>query len=115
MEGNMVDFHSLLKDHVGLVSALRAIQPSDKERDALGELYATASGFLVTRDAGNRVRGETIYQCSKIGGYLTAHFGGVGATDSMMWIGYIKPDEADAEHWVMRPEIRAALKSLGRF
>lgn len=113
----MTDFYSLLKDTPGLAAALQSIKlkTTNKQYSHLGQLYATTGGFLTTRDKGNRVRGETVYSCSKIGGYLTAHFGGIGATDSMMWVGIIKQDTAGNEHWKMRPEMRAAVASLGWF
>jgi hypothetical protein len=116
-ERPVTDFYSLLKDTQGLAAALQSIQlnTTDKQRSDLGQLYTTTDGFLTTRDKGNRVRGETVYSCSKIGSYLTAHFGGIGATDSMMWVGLIKQDKAGNEHWVMRPEMRAAVASLGWF
>jgi hypothetical protein len=60
----MVEFNDLLKDQTALMRALRSIQPTEKERARLGELYAALGGFLVTRDTGNRARGETIYQCN---------------------------------------------------
>ena len=113
----MTDFYSLLEDTRGLAAALQSIQlkTTDKQRLHLGQLYTTTGGFLTTRDKGNRVRGVTVNTCSKIGSYLTAHFGGIGATDSMMWVGLIKLDKAGNEYWVMRPEMRAAVASLGWF
>jgi hypothetical protein len=113
----MTEFFSLLKDTRGLAVALKSIRlkMTGKQFSDLGQLYTTTSGFLATRDKGNRVRGETVYSCSKIGGYLTGHFGGIGATDSMMWVGVIKQDAVGNEHWMMRPEMRTAVASIGWF
>lgn len=113
----MTDFFPLLKDTRGLAAALQSIKPNmtDKQFSDFGQLYTTTGGFLTTRDKGNRVRGETVYSCSKIGSYLTAHFGRLGAIDNMMWVGVIKQDSAGNQHWVMRPEMRTAVASLGWF
>jgi hypothetical protein len=111
----MTKFFSLLEDTKGMAAALQSIKPkmTDRQFSDLGQLFTTTDGVLTTRDKGNRVRGETVYSCSKIGSYLTMHFEGIGATDSMMWLGTLKRDAAGNEHWMMRPEMRAALASLG--
>lgn len=67
----------------------------------------------VARDKGNRVRGETVYSCTQIGKYLTAYFDGVRPGDLMMWVGYIEPQTDGSELWMMRPEVRTAIKRLG--
>lgn len=109
----MKDFKSYLKDANLLAKALESIQMKPKEKSDLGELYMSKHGIPVSRDKGNRVRGETVYSCSRIGKYLTLHFEGVGPGDSMMWIGYIEPQSDGSEQWMMRPEIRNAIKGLG--
>jgi hypothetical protein len=67
---------------------------------------------MTSRDAGSRVRGDTVFSCSKVGGYLTKHFDGVGPGDKMMWIGTIKHDAKGNERWIMRPQIKVALETL---
>ena len=113
----MTDFSKLLNDTKGLAEALSSIRAkaTEKQFNDLGQLYATKLGFLATRDAGNRVRGETVYSCSKIGAYLTERFNGVGPGDKMMWVGRIERDKKGNENWQMRPEMRAALSTLGWF
>jgi len=111
----MTDFHDLLSIPAELVAALKSVQTqmSEKEKGDLLQLYGARGGVYVTRDKGNRVRGDTVYSCSKVGAYLTKHFDGVGPNDKMMWIGTIKRDAKGQERWTMRPQIKAALVSLG--
>lgn len=108
----MPDFQELLDKPRLLSVALKTVQMSEKERGDLIALYGTRGGVFSSRDAGNRVRGDTVYSCSKVGVYLTKHFDGVGPGDKMMWIGTIKHDSKGQERWVMRPQIKAALQSL---
>jgi len=86
---------------------------SDKDRGDLIQLVGTRGGIYATRDKGQRVRGDTVYSCSKVGRYLTDHFGGIGPKDQMMWVGFLKPDANGLERWIMRPEIKSAIQSLG--
>ena len=109
----MHDFKELLGDAPSLANALRSLQLSAKEKSDLGTLYSCGSGISVKRDNGRRVRGETIYSCSKVGSKLTKYFNGVGPQDKMMWVGYIQLDGNENEQWVLRPEIRLAIKELG--
>lgn len=108
----MSDYHSLLNSPKLILTALKSVQMSDKERTDLVALYGTRGGVMVTRDKGSRVRGDTVFSCSKVGGYLTKHFDGVGPGDKLMWIGTIKLDAKDNERWIMRPQIKAALEVL---
>lgn len=108
-------FFDILDDPDALTEALASIQLTGKQRAHLGELFASADGEVVRKDAGNRVQSTTRYSCSKIGGYLTKHFGGIGATDNMMWVGFIAHDADGGERWVMRTQIRSALVQLGWF
>jgi hypothetical protein len=108
-------FFDLLDDPAALTEALASIQLTGKQRAHLGELFASADGEAVRKDAGNRVQSTTRYSCSKIGGYLTKHFGGVGATHDMMWVGFIAHDVNGGERWIMRTQIREALVQLGWF
>ena len=109
----MNDYKACLKDTQLLAKALSSVQMSLKEKSDLGQLYADKSGVQVKRDKGNRVRGETVYSCSKIGAGLTAHFR-IGPMDKMMWVGRLAIKDG-TERWSMRPEVRAAIKTLGRF
>lgn len=84
-----------------------------KQRDDMALLYNAKRGLPVERDKGNRVRGPSVFSCSKIGADLTRHFGCVGPGDKMMWIGHIKPDSADNELWVMRKEVCVAMVAAG--
>ena len=111
----MHDFMDLLRDTSILAAALKSIQLNDKERESLRRLHASAVGFDSGRDSRNIVRAETSYHCSKIGGYLTRHFDGVGPRDKMMWIGYLVQDAKGGERWVMRSQVRAAISSLHWF
>ena len=110
----MKDFKSYLKDTALLAKALESIQLKPKEKSDLGELYASKQGVSVSRDKGNRVRGDTIYSCSQIGKHLTAYFG-ARPNDLMMWVGFIEPQDDGGEQWMIRPEVRAAIKRLGWF
>lgn len=111
----MSDLLSILKNTEGLANALDSIfkKLTPKQKDDLQLLYSSPVGVLTTRDSGRRVRGETIYSCSRIGAHLSDYFDGVGPADKMMWVGFIKPDPHGNQHWVMREEIRSALKRLG--
>lgn len=109
----MDDYKACLKDTELLAKALSSVQMSPKEKSDLGQLYIDKGGVVVTRDKGNRVRGETVFSCSKIGAGLTAHFG-VGPMDKMMWIGCLAAKDG-SEIWSMRPEVRSAVKILGWF
>jgi len=111
----MKDFRSYLNDTELLMKAFASINMSPKEKADLGELYASTLGVSVTRDKGNRVRGDTVYSCSQIGKCLSAYFDGIRPNDLMMWVGLIKPQSDGSEQWVMRPEIRSAIKKLGWF
>jgi hypothetical protein len=111
----MKDFKSYLKDTGLLTKALESIQMKPKEKSDLGELYASKSGIAVTRDKGNRVRGDTVYSCSQIGKQLTTYFDGTRPNDLMMWVGFIEPQNDGGEKWMIRPEVRSAIKRLGWF
>lgn len=84
-----------------------------KQKDDLQLLYSSPIGVLTSRDKRRIVRGDTVRSCSNIGTYLTDYFDSVGPIDQMMWVGFIKPDSQGNEYWVMREEIRSALKRLG--
>ena len=111
----MPDFHELLDKPDAMSNAFRAIRPSmsAKEFADLGELFGNATGLPAWRDKGNRVRGGAVYTSSRIGAYLTSHFDGVGPNDKMMWVGLVVPDKRKNESWVMRPQVRNALTTLG--
>jgi len=111
----MKDFTSHLKDAENFAKALESIQLKPKEKADLGELYASKSGISVTRDKGNRVRGDTVYSCSQIGKYLTAYFDGTRPGDLMMWVGWIDSQPDGSERWKMRKEVSAAIKRLRWF
>ena len=105
----MNDFATLLTDTGLLRKALRSIDLSARERADLSQLYWSAKGVQVTRDKNNRVRGDTVHTCSKVGSRLTAVFDGVGPTDQMMWFATLKMDAKEQERWIMRPSIRLAI------
>jgi hypothetical protein len=109
----MTNFHEILEDKKALVGAFKSIQISEKQRENLIQLCNTRGGVHTTRDSGMRVRGETVYSSSKVGVALTKHFDGVGPGDKMMWIGTIKQDAKNEERWVMRPQIKDALATMG--
>jgi hypothetical protein len=111
----MKDFESHLKDTVHFAKALDSIQLKPKEKADLGELYAREFGIPMTRDKGNRVRGDTVHSCSQIGKYLTAYFDGTRPGDLMMWIGRIVRQPDGSELWKMRAEVRFAIEKLGWF
>jgi hypothetical protein len=111
----MRDFQSYLDDSEALAKAFRAIQLKPKEKADLGELYARPIGIPVTRDKSNCVRGETVFSCSRVGRYLTSHFGGIRPGDLMMWVGYIDAQSDLIERWIMRPQVRSAIEKLGWF
>ena len=73
----MTYFLALLDSSKKLTAALKSVQMSDKERCDLIELCNFKGGISATRDKGNRLRGDTIYSCSKMGTYLTQHFDGI--------------------------------------
>jgi len=107
-------FEEALEDVAGLAAALESIQLSEKLREELRSLFEKTDGFEVSRDRKNRVRASTVHNCSKIGGHLTTHYGGVGPQDKMMWIGFVRRTNA-GERWLMRGQIRAALVMAGWF
>jgi hypothetical protein len=112
----MSDVLSRLKNIDGMTTALESIYEklTQKQKDDLRLLYSTPLGVLTSRDGNRRVQGDTISSCSRIGTYLTDYFDGVGSTtDKMMWIGFIASDHQGNEYWVMRDEMRSALKRAG--
>jgi hypothetical protein len=109
----METYRVLLTQPSVLAAALKSIQMSDKQLADLIALYGTRGGVHVTRDAGNRVRGDTVHSCSTVGALLTKHLNSEGPGDKMMWIGTIKPDAKGQERWVMRPQIKAAMAANG--
>lgn len=111
----MKDFVDHLMDTESFAKALASIQLKPKEKADLGELYASKRGVSVTRDKGNRLRGDTVYSCSQIGKYLTAYFNGIRPGDLMMWVGHIEEQSDGSELWIMRPEVRSAVKRLRWF
>lgn len=111
----MKDFRDLLRDTPQLANALSSIQLNEKEKDSLRRLYASPVGFEASRDSSNRLKAETVYHCSKTGGYLSKYFEGIGPMDNMMWVGHIEVDSQGLEHWLMRSEMREAIKTLGWF
>ena len=84
-----------------------------KQKDDLRLLYSTPLGILTSRDDKRRVRGDTVTSCSRIGTHLTDYFNGAGPTDKMMWVGYLETGHQGTEYWVMREEMRSALKLAG--
>ena len=112
------DFWTLLDDIDGLSRAFAGIEPSlkSKQREHLGELFASPDGEPADRLGKNRVvKSRTRVSCSQIGQLMTGHFGGVGPNDQMMWIGLMPPPKAGQDRWAMRPQIREALSRLGWF
>ena len=111
----MATFLELLTNPKKLEAGLKAVKKemSEKQYGDLITLATTRGGVDVTRDAGSRVRGETVYSCSKIGVMLTKHFGGVGPMDNMMWIGQLMTNAKGDERWAIRPQVKAAVKALG--
>ncbi len=106
------DYQTYLRNPALLAKAFESVQMKPKEKADLGELYASKHGVSVTRDKGNRLRGNTVYSCSQIGKHLTAYFDGSRPGDLMMWVGQIEPQNDGSEQWLMRPEIRSAIKKL---
>ena len=112
------DFLALLDDIDGLCGAFRGIEQAltRKQREHLGELFASPDGEPADRQAKNRVvKSRTRVSCSAIGQLMTGYFGGVGPMDQMMWIGFMPPPKAGQERWAMRPQIRESLSRLGWF
>jgi hypothetical protein len=109
-------YPDIREDTKGLAKALESIQLGDKYLGHLRKLFNSVDGEPATRDEVTRVvKSETRFSCSRIGGLLTTHFGGVGPTDKMMWIGYLPRDAQGNERWVLKPEIREALRLLNWF
>lgn len=114
----MASLQSILDDPSsipGIASVLRAIESQEKFMADLELLYVSTSGIEVTRDAGLRVRGPTVYSCSRIGTYLTNHFKQGGEFDKMMWVGFLARKTSGKEYWITRPVIRKAIDSLSWF
>lgn len=111
----MLEFEQILKNSPVLENALISVHLNAKEKLDLGVLYLCADGVALTRDKGSRARGETVHSSSKVGSRLKDHFGGVGPRDKMMWVGEIQADTDGGEKWVMRPEMKLAIKNLGWF
>ena len=108
--------NDLLDDTKGLAMALESIQLSDKHKEHLRKLFDSVDGEPAGRDERTRVvKSETRVSCSRIGGMLTTYFGGVGPVDKMMWVGRLPKDGHGRERWVMRPQLREALRLLNWF
>ncbi len=106
-------FYDILEKPRRLAAGIKGLQLSSKQQSDLAQLASTRGGIHVTRDSGQRVRGETVYTCSRVGAMLTRHFNCKGPGDKMMWMATLKLDKTDSERWVMRPQIKEALKSIG--
>ena len=76
-------------------------------------LFNSSNGIPISRDKGNRARGETLHSYSKICVRLAAYFEGVGPQDKLMWFGTFEKTDMLNERMKIRPEINAALKALG--
>ena len=113
----MTTFFDLLQDFDGLRKALSAIASTltSKQREDLRSLFLSLDGEPAERYSNNVVKSPSRYSCSKVGALLTNHFRCVGPADQMMWIGYLQRLPDGSERWVMREEIRKALRSLGWF
>lgn len=113
----MTTFDDLLDDIDGLCRALSAIEPllTAKQREHLRDLFLSPDGESSQRVGKNVLKSRTRWSCSKVGGHLTRYFEGVGASDQMMWIGYIALWPDGTERWVMRSQIREALRRLNWF
>jgi hypothetical protein len=111
----MADFHALLKDPSGLCQALEAIQIEGRLRADLQRLYDSAEGLPCTRDAEQRLSGDTVRTCASIGTRLSKHLNMKEPADKMLWLGSVKRDAAGHERWVMRAEVRLVLRRLGWF
>jgi hypothetical protein len=111
----MAEFRELLESPQILASALKSVRQemSEKQYGDLITLSTTKGGIHVTRYSGNRLKGDTITSCAKIGSFLTKHFDGVGPLYKMSWIGSIELDSKEQERWVIRPQVKAAVKALG--
>ena len=116
MESALVTDYDLLDDTKGLAVALESIQLSDKHKEHLRKLFNSVDGEPAGRDERTRVvKSETRVSCSRIGGLLATYFGGGGPVDKMMWVGRLPKDEHGRERWVMRPQMREALRLLKWF
>jgi hypothetical protein len=111
----MADFHALLKDPSGLCQALEAIQIEGKLRADLQRLFDSAEGLPCTRDAEQRLSGDTVRTCATLGARLSKHLNMKEPADKMLWLGSVKRDATGHERWVMRAEVRLVLKRLGWF
>jgi hypothetical protein len=109
----MTHFTTILNNPKKLAQTISDIGLSDKQKEVLITLASSPNGTATARDAGRRFRGEGIYTCSQIGSALTKYLQCDGPQDKMMWIGTVNQDDLQDQRWVMRPEIRAALKDLG--
>jgi len=61
-------FFDKLNDPAALTAALASIQLTEKQRAHLGELFASADGEAVRRDAGNRVQSTTVTHTARSAG-----------------------------------------------
>lgn len=110
----MDQYLNLVENPKKFEAALKAVKKemSDKQYGDLITLANTKGGVEATRDAGGRVRGETVFSCGKIGAMLTKHCGGLGPEFAMSWIGHIKQKADGTEQWVMHQHVQAAVKAL---
>jgi len=110
----MKDFIDHLMDIQSFVKALESIQLKPKEKADLVELYASKRGVSVTRDKGNRVRGDHLFWQPD---WKIPHciFNGIRPGDLMMWVGHIEEQSDGSELWIMRPEVRSVIKRLRWF
>lgn len=106
-------FTAIISDPKLLAQGLKAIGLTGAQREALIQLHAAPRGLPAEVDAGGRVRGPTVWQCSRVGTLLTRHFAGIGPRDAMMWIGFVREGPRDTIFWCMRPTVAQALESLG--
>lgn len=97
-----------------VAAVLRTLKLQPKLILDLEKLYFAKTGVPVSRDKGNRVRGETVWSCSRVGKVLSNHFGPTGYVDTMMWVGYLA-EKRGQEYWIMRPNVRKAVESIEWF
>jgi len=111
----MADFHAVLKDPSALCAALEAVQIEGKLRTDLQRLFDSADGLPCTRDAEQRVSGDTVRTCATIGARLAKHLNMKLPADKAQWLGSVKRNATGQECWAMRAEVRLVLKRLGWF
>ena len=97
-----------------IASALKSIDVKPAHKSELRRLYDSGAGFPFERDTCNRVRGDTVLACSRVGSNGSNLKRALGQTqgDGMMLIGALDRENST---WRMNDTFKEAAELLGWF